>query len=471
MNLSRYIRHYMKNPLVLGTFLLTASGVLSRIIGFFYRIFLSHTIGAEGIGIYQLIFPLLALCSSFTTAGIQTAISKFVAEVSDDKNESRRRCYLAAGLLLSLSLSFLCAFYLYTQADFLAYHVIHEYRTAPLLRILAYSLPFGAIHSCISGYYYGLKKAMIPSVSQLIEQIVRVASVYVIYRIQMQEQIPVTPAIAVWGIVCGEISSALFSAAAVHFSKLRLCDFKNALPKIGRLSVPLTGNRVVLNLFTSIEAILIPLKLKEAGLSTSAALSMFGVLTGMALPLILFPTSITNSLAVMLLPAVSEASAHGERDRIKKAVSKSITYCMLFGFACTAFFFFGGNFLGMWLFQNEMSGNFIMQLGFICPFLYLTSTLAAILNGLGRTVQTFCYNLVSICIRLLFALFAIPAFGIKGYLWGLSGKPDHPVGMSDVLFTGISEVENSRDTTIFCYFPYNRKCILYPSYLLGYNIR
>ena len=98
----------------------------------------------------------------------------------------------------------------------------------------------------------------------------------------------------------------------------------------------MTGNRVVLNLFTSIEAILIPLKLKEAGLSTSAALSMFGVLTGMALPLILFPTSITNSLAVMLLPAVSEASAHGERDRIKKAVSKSITYCMLFGFACTA---------------------------------------------------------------------------------------------------------------------------------------
>ena len=247
----------------------------------------------------------------------------------------------------------------------------------------------------------------------------RVASVYVIYRVQMQEQIPVTPAIAVWGIVCGEISSSLFSAAAVRFSKLRLCDFKNALPKIGRLSVPLTGNRVVLNLFTSIEAILIPLKLKEAGLSTSAALSMFGVLTGMALPLILFPTSITNSLAVMLLPAVSEASAHGERDRIKKAVSKSITYCMLFGFACTAFFFFGGNFLGMWLFQNEMSGNFIMQLGFICPFLYLTSTLAAILNGLGRTVQTFCYNLVSICIRLLFALFAIPAFGIKGYLWGL----------------------------------------------------
>ena len=161
----------------------------------------------------------------------------------------------------------------------------------------------------------------------------------------------------------------------------------------------------------------------------------------------------------MLLPAVSEASAHGERDRIKKAVSKSITYCMLFGFACTAFFFFGGNFLGMWLFQNEMSGNFIMQLGFICPFLYLTSTLAAILNGLGTDrTKVLRYNPVRVCIRLLFALFAIPAFGIKGYLWGLLASQ---IILSVCLTFSLREYlkvpKNSRDTTIFCYFPYNRK--------------
>ncbi|MCI8327856.1 MAG: polysaccharide biosynthesis protein [Lachnospiraceae bacterium] len=419
MNFSRHLKYYIKNPLIIGTFLLTISGALSRIIGFFYRIFLSHTIGAEGIGIYQLIFPVYALCFSLTAAGIQTSISKFVAEVSVKKGDLTEKCYLLSGLILSLSLSFLCSFYLYNQADFLAYHVVHEYRTAPLLRILAYAIPCGTVHACISGYYYGIKKATIPSLSQLLEQIIRVVSVYLIYHVQVQDNIPITPAIAVWGIVCGEIASALFSTATVRFCTCRLYAIKKALPQVGKLAIPLTGNRVILNLFASMEAILIPLKLREAGLSTSAALSTFGILTGMALPLIMFPTSITNSLAVMLLPAISEASAAGEQEKIKKAVSKSITYCMLFGFACTIFFFLGGKPLGITLFNNRTSGSFIMLLSFICPFLYLTSTLAAILNGLGKTLHTFFYNLASICIRLLFALFAIPIFGIKGYLWGL----------------------------------------------------
>lgn len=419
MNLSRYLKQSLNNPLVLGTLLLTLSGALSRVIGFFYRIFLSHTIGAEGIGIYQLIFPIYALCFSLTAAGIQTSISKFVAEASIKKEGITEKCYLTAGMILSLALSFLCAFYLYRQADVLAYRVIHEYRTAPLLRILAYSIPCGTIHACISGYYYGIKKAAIPSISQLLEQIVRVLSVYLIYRIQVQEGVSISPAIAVWGIVCGEIASALFSLASVRISKCSLKKIRTAIPRVGRLAVPLTGNRVVLNLFTSVEAILIPLQLRKAGLGVSASLSVFGVLTGMALPLIMFPTSITNSIAVMLLPAVSEASAAGKQESIKKAVSKSITYCMIFGFICTAFFFLGGRSLGNILFKNHMCGDFIMMLSFICPFLYLTSTLAAILNGLGKTFLTFLYNLTSICIRLLFALFAIPPFGIRGYLWGL----------------------------------------------------
>jgi len=415
MNLSRYI----KSPLIIGTLFLTASGVLSRIIGFFYRIFLSHTIGAEGLGIYQLIFPLYTLCFSLAAAGIQTAISKYVAEASVKKEGISARCYMIAGFVLSLSLSFLCSFCLYHYADFLAVRVLHEYRTAPLLKILAYAIPCCSIHNCVSGYYYGMKKAVIPSIAQLFEQIVRVLSVYLIYRIQLQDHIETTPAIAVWGVVCGEAASALFTMATIRFSKCQLHSLKTAIGQIGKLSLPLTGNRVTLNLFMSMEAILIPLKLQHSGLNTSEALSIFGVLTGMALPLILFPSSITNSLAVMLLPTVSEASAAGEHGKIKTAISKSITYCMMFGFICTILFFTCGNFLGNFLFHNATCGNFIMQLSFICPFLYLSATLTSILNGLGKTLYTFYHNLIAISIRLLFAIFAIPVFGIKGYLWGL----------------------------------------------------
>jgi len=118
------------HPVLTGTLLLTIAGLISRIIGFFYRIFLSQTIGAEGVGIYQLIFPLYALTFSLTVSGIQTAISRFTAQAvaasgsngipPKDTGLCNDRCYLTAGLILSLFLSFLCTLFLYYFAEPLA---------------------------------------------------------------------------------------------------------------------------------------------------------------------------------------------------------------------------------------------------------------------------------------------------------------------------------------------------------------
>ncbi|MEG1290757.1 MAG: oligosaccharide flippase family protein, partial [Lachnospiraceae bacterium] len=155
------------HPLLTGTLLLTITGLLSRIIGFFYRIFLSHTIGAEGVGIYQLIFPIYALTFSFTVSGIQTSISRFVAQAVaslDSNSYSKKilcnaRCYLTGGLMISLSLSFLCSILLFYFADHIALYFLEELRCASLLRILSFTVPFGAVHACINGYFYGLKKS------------------------------------------------------------------------------------------------------------------------------------------------------------------------------------------------------------------------------------------------------------------------------------------------------------------------
>ncbi len=122
-NLSN-LKKYASHPVLLGTALLTATGLASRIIGFFYRIFLSHTIGAQGVGIYQLIFPVFALGIAFCGAGIQTAVSKYTAEAA-----GAGRCpqiYLYAGLLLSVSLSIFCTILIYTGSNQIADIVLDE---------------------------------------------------------------------------------------------------------------------------------------------------------------------------------------------------------------------------------------------------------------------------------------------------------------------------------------------------------
>ena len=132
-----------KHPLLTGALILTLTGVATRVIGFFYKIFLSRVIGAEGIGLYQMIFPVFGICFSLTVAGIETSISRFVAGEAARKNERGAKNMLAAGMLLSFSLSLLAALWLYKSADFLAVHYLKEPRCGILLRFLSFSLDYG----------------------------------------------------------------------------------------------------------------------------------------------------------------------------------------------------------------------------------------------------------------------------------------------------------------------------------------
>ena len=93
-----------KNPIITGTVILTATGVISRVIGFFYRIFLSRNIGEEGMGIYQLLAPVMALSFSLTAAGIQTSISKHVAAYEARREHRSSVSVLMCGLFLSVFL-------------------------------------------------------------------------------------------------------------------------------------------------------------------------------------------------------------------------------------------------------------------------------------------------------------------------------------------------------------------------------
>lgn len=421
-----------KNPLITGTIILTATGFASRFIGFFYRIFLSRLFGAEGMGIYQLISPVLALSFSLTAAGIQTAISKYVAGETVSKDYRSSALHLFTGFVLSMAASILCTIGIYCFADQIAVSFLLEKRTAPLLRIIALSIPMATVHSCINGYFYGIRKTSVPSICQLSEQLIRVGSVYVIYYFCLKYGMEPTISFAVVGLVIGESASMLVSIIAVraHFYHVvpkrygpLLCVntrlFCETSKKLLALAIPLSLNRVIINFLQSIEAIFIPNRLMSYGYDNATALSVYGVLTGMALPLILFPGAITNSICVLLLPIVSEADAAANTSTIRKAINKSISYGFGLGILFTTLFLISGRFLGNLLYQSSLAGSFILVLSFLCPMMYIASTLNSILNGLGKTGQTFAYSMISLLVRLVFVFFVIPVWGIHGYLCGL----------------------------------------------------
>lgn len=420
----RLSRKYLCNPLVSGTIILTAAGFATKIIGFFYRIFLSRIFPEESLGIIGLITPVSMLVHAACAAGIQNAITKYVAASKTQKIQAFS--YLFCGILLSLALSIITAICIFQYAPWIADCLIHEPRTTSLLRILALSFPLASLHACINGYFYGYQKTGIPSWSILIEQFFRVFIAYLLYRFFLNNNQPFPLAIAIIGLFAGECASAVFSSFMLYLHSMRSCDISDvsllSLSKCRELlqmACPLSLNRICLSLFATIEAIQLPVRLVESGLSSAQALSLYGVFSGMAFPTVMFPCAITGSAATLLLPSIAEAQSQGNKKRIRQATILTIVLCLLMGFGCMCFFLLFAEPLGLLLFQSVEAASQLRSLAFVCPFLYLSGMLSSILHGLGKTGITFVCSIASLTIRLICVLFLIPMIGFRGYFYGI----------------------------------------------------
>lgn len=429
---AQQVRISKRNNIVKGTLILTLAGFATRFIGFFYRIFLSNSMGAELLGIYQLIFPVYGICFTIYAAGIQTSISRLVAAEIGKNNSKNVYKILRIGMFISVSVAAVLSVLLYLNADVIAWRFLMERRSTSSLKILATVFPFCGITACINGYYYGLKKAAVPAATQLLEQIIRVIAVYMIALYTGKGDVKVTCELAVIGVVIGEIASSLYNLASLSIQKYppenqntdintnsedkrRRVIVKNLLT----LSVPLSANRLLLSILHSIEAVLIPAMLRRFGLSAKEALVAFGVLTGMSLPFILFPTAVINALAVLVLPTVSEAQAVNNNRLISKTTSISVKYSLIIGIISTGVFIIFGKDLGNTIFHNTTAGAYLIILAWLCPFIYLTTTMGSVINGLGKTHITFINSIVGTVCKILLVIFLIPIKGITGYLIAL----------------------------------------------------
>lgn len=442
----------MARKLLKGTLLLTITGFATRILGFFYRIYLADMLGAHYLGIYQLIFPVYAICFTIYGAGIQTALSQVIAS---EKNQNDNTCSVMkifrTGTAIALLLAFGLQFFMWWKAEWIALHFVMEPALTPYLRIMAVFFPFCCLSACINGYYYGIQDAKIPAITQVIEQIFRIFFVFGMTFFMMPDAtVEENCRIAVWGLAAGEISSCFFNvwklwkhcrnglkkrsfgerfrtgnvlkqgnrASAISLQTQDNCC-SQGMRSLLWLASTLTLTRLFITFLNSVETVLLPAMLKRYGYSSEEALSIYGVLTGMTFSFLLFPSTITNSLAVLLVPSVAEADAAGDTRMIRRSISLSIRYCLLLGILCTGIFMVFGKELGLVIFHNELAGDFLVTLSWLCPFLYLGTALTSIINGMKKTHISFLITAVSLGVRILFLLWAVPVYGMRLYLIGL----------------------------------------------------
>ena len=414
-NLRQNFNKYKNSPLVKGTLILTIASFITRIIGFLFRIFLTHKIGAEGLGIYQLIFPIQLVCYAISCSGVELAISRLTA--------AHKSCqYLKYGLLISLLAGIFCSIFIYVFAPYICTNIIFEPRCENLIRVLAFMIPFSCIHACISSYFIGRKQVRITALGQMIEQISRVLAItFFIYLFEYLDLF-VSPLCAVLGSLCGEICSTIFCILKFYFHSnsckgaVQSTKKTHYFTEILTLSVPVTLNRLMLSILQSIQSVLIPSMLILYGLSSKESLEIYGILLGLVLPFLLFPGALINAYSTLLLPEISKAQSCNDLKKIERTTKKTIYFCSIFGMLCSFLFIVFGNLFGIYLLHSKMAGTFVCELGIVCPFIYLNQTLSSIVNGLGKTGITFLLGTFCTVLQILLIVKLMPAIGIAGYI-------------------------------------------------------
>lgn len=269
-----------RKTIIAGTLILTAANLITKCMGFLYRVFMSNAIGAEGMGLYQLILPIYSLAWSITSAGFTTTISRLTAQENIRGQSGNIGRVVKQAVTLSLLLSLLVGGGLFFFAEETAQLFLKDSRAALSLRLLALAVPFMAAGSCFRGFFLGMQETVVPAVSQVLEQAVRIAAIFLLAGIFVPLGLAYACCAAVCGILLGEMLSCAFTIANyVHYKRVHKMVRRPTISTSGVLSmilamaVPLSASRIAASLLSALENVLIPRQLQLYGQDTAQALS------------------------------------------------------------------------------------------------------------------------------------------------------------------------------------------------------
>jgi len=407
--------------MVTGALVLSFAAIFVRIAGFVFRVYLSNSIGSEGMGVYMLIISMYNFCVTLATSGVSIAVSTLTAEQLSIGKPANARRVLRCAVLLAVILSCTVCTGVIIFAEPIGIYILKDSRTIVSLRILALGIPFLAISSCLRGYFVASRRAGNPAAGQILEQLIKMAFIVCILGYFIPKGIEYACAVVVAGISIGELSCFLFSFwGYVRARKKRKdnskADISNTTSKIAVIIAPLAVTAYIRSALRLAEEVLILSGLKTFSGNIAEATSTYGMLKGMVMPLLLFPLSLLSSFVITLTPEISRINAVANTRKLESAVSKILGYTFLAGmFVVVVFMSFPAK-LGNAIYQNNQVGEMLKSLSFLCPFMCIEMVVVGILNGIGEQASSMRYALADSVLRITMIYFLIPISGMRGFM-------------------------------------------------------
>ncbi|SDF73887.1 putative polysaccharide biosynthesis protein [Sporolituus thermophilus] len=421
------------NQFLKGTLVLTAAGIIVKVIGSLNWIILSRVLGGEGIGLYQMAFPIYLLVLSVSSAGIPVAISIITAEKAalGDYRGANRIFQLSLMLLIAMGLGFSVLMY-FGAGWLIELRFIRDARAYYALLALSPAIFLVTVLSSFRGYLQGWQIMTPTAVSQIVEQLFRVATMLIFAALLLPKGIEYAAGGASLGAGAG--AAAGLVVMLYYYWQLQrdvaekerllsgIFPRENAgsiLRRIIILALPVSLSSIMLPLVANLDLFIVPARLEVAGYTVEQATELFGYLTGMAVPLVNLATLFTAALATSLVPAVAEAYAVGNAERIKLRTAAAMRLTNIVTIPAAAALWLLATPISALVYHAPEAGEVVRVLAISVYLLGLHQTTTGVLQGLGHTAIPVINMGIAAVVKvgLNWYLVALPALGIKGAAW------------------------------------------------------
>lgn len=404
---------------IINVAILTSTSFLMQTIGIIFSVYVSNKVGSESIGLFQLIMSVYAFFITIATSGINLATTRVVSEQIACNNNSGAKKAAKQAIFYSFCFGIIACLLLFISSNFIVNVCLHNKITKIPLYIIAVSLPFISMSAAINGYFSAVRKVFKTASSQILEQIVRISITCTLLYFLLPKGVE----FACICLVIGTCLSEAFSFTYVYIlykleqrkEKLTL-DIKSYKNNIFKICIPIAITSYIRSGLSTIKQLIIPLRLEKSGLSCEQALSKYGLISGMTLPILLFPSVFINAFSSLIIPEFSSIFVTKNYKRITTLTEKIFKYILLFSTCIFGIFLIFSDELAQFIYNNEDVGKYLLYLSPIVIIMYLDTIVDGMLKGLNEQVNVMKCNILDLFVSISFIYFLLPIYSINGYI-------------------------------------------------------
>ena len=407
---------------VFNTLILIATSLVFRIIDIYFTSYISQKIGAEMLGIYQLIMSVYLFGITLATSGINLTVTRIISEELAVDNPDGVKKVMKKCLYISLTTSLLASFLFFWNADFIVSYCLHNRVSKSIVYFICLALPLITMSSALSGYFAGVRRIYKNAIGQFVEHVGKV----LVTAYLMSLFLPKGLNYACFALILGDLISEIISFVYIYivylFDKEKYnitthsIQNRNYNKRIIRISVPIAITSYIRSGLTTLKQVIIPSSLEKSGINCSASLASYGIISGMALPIIMFPDILVKSFASLLIPEFARYNTKKDFSRTKQMTGILMLLVGITSILLTVVLHIFSDKLAVWLYQDITVGRYIRILAPLATFIYLDTIVDSVLRGLDAQVGVMLINIFDLLISVSFIYFCVPKLGVLGYI-------------------------------------------------------